>query len=80
MLVGCNYEDPVWEMPCDQRPQREIIPGTGEKRFHPADEKPLEIQYGSQGGSHIWFASGLGTANGALDATSTVWRFFSELG
>jgi len=32
-----------------------------------------------QGGSHIWFASGLGTANGALDATSTIWRFFSEL-
>lgn len=32
-----------------------------------------------QGGGHIWFASGLGPANGALDATSTIWRFFSEL-
>ena len=32
-----------------------------------------------RGGGHIWFASGLGTANGALDATSTVWRFFAEL-
>ncbi len=32
-----------------------------------------------QGAGHIWFASGLGTANGALDATSTIWRFFSEL-
>jgi polyhydroxybutyrate depolymerase len=32
-----------------------------------------------EGGGHLWFASGLGTANGALDATSTIWRFFSEL-
>jgi polyhydroxybutyrate depolymerase len=32
-----------------------------------------------QGAGHIWFASGLGTANGALDATSTIWRFFSEV-
>ena len=32
-----------------------------------------------QGAGHIWFASGLGTANGALDATSAIWRFFSEL-
>lgn len=31
------------------------------------------------GGGHIWFASGLGPANGALDATATIWRFFSEL-
>ena len=29
---------------------------------------------------HIWFASGLGPANGALDATSEIWRFFSSLG
>ncbi|MGI8984801.1 MAG: extracellular catalytic domain type 1 short-chain-length polyhydroxyalkanoate depolymerase [Acidimicrobiales bacterium] len=33
-----------------------------------------------EGAGHIWFAAGLGTANGALDATSTIWRFFSELG
>jgi poly(3-hydroxybutyrate) depolymerase len=32
-----------------------------------------------QGAGHIWFASGLGTTNGALDATTTIWRFFSEL-
>ena len=32
-----------------------------------------------QGGGHIWFASGLGPANGAVDATSTIWRFFSGL-
>jgi polyhydroxybutyrate depolymerase len=32
-----------------------------------------------QGGGHIWFASGLGPANDALDATSTIGRFFSEL-
>lgn len=32
-----------------------------------------------QGGGHIWFASGLGPANGALDATGAIWRFFSEL-
>lgn len=31
-----------------------------------------------QGGGHLWFAPGLGPANGALDATSTIWRFFSE--
>ena len=33
-----------------------------------------------RGGGHIWFASGLGPANGALDATSEIWRFFSSLG
>jgi polyhydroxybutyrate depolymerase len=32
-----------------------------------------------QGGGHIWFASGLGPANGALDATGAIWRFFSSL-
>lgn len=32
-----------------------------------------------QGGGHVWFASGLGPANGALDATGTIWRFFSGL-
>jgi polyhydroxybutyrate depolymerase len=32
-----------------------------------------------QGGGHIWFASGLGPANGALDATGAIWRFFSTL-
>lgn len=31
-----------------------------------------------QGGGHIWFTPGLGPANGAVDATSTIWRFFSE--
>jgi polyhydroxybutyrate depolymerase len=31
-----------------------------------------------EGGGHTWFASGLGPANGALDATSVVARFFSD--
>ncbi len=31
-----------------------------------------------QGGGHIWFTPELGGPNGALDATSTIWRFFSE--
>lgn len=32
-----------------------------------------------EGGGHVWFASGLGPADGALDATGTIWRFFSGL-
>ena len=32
-----------------------------------------------QGAGHIWFADGLGPANGALDATATIWRFFAAL-
>jgi polyhydroxybutyrate depolymerase len=32
-----------------------------------------------QGGGHVWFAPGLGPADGALDATETIWRFFSGL-
>jgi polyhydroxybutyrate depolymerase len=32
-----------------------------------------------QGAGHIWFSTGLGPANGALDATATIWRFFSGL-
>ena len=31
------------------------------------------------GGGHTWFAPGLGTANGAVDATATIWDFFSQL-
>ncbi|MDQ4068023.1 MAG: alpha/beta hydrolase-fold protein [Actinomycetota bacterium] len=31
------------------------------------------------GGGHVWFAPGLGPANGAVDATNTIWRFFSGL-
>ena len=54
LCVGCNQDDPVWELPCEERPAREVIPGTGEGSFEAADE-PLEIQYGDQGGSHIWF-------------------------
>lgn len=29
------------------------------------------------GGGHTWFAPGLGPADGALDATSVIWKFFS---
>jgi polyhydroxybutyrate depolymerase len=32
-----------------------------------------------QGGGHVWFSPGLGTANGAVDATAAIWRFFSDL-
>jgi polyhydroxybutyrate depolymerase len=32
-----------------------------------------------QGGGHVWFSPGLGPANGAVDATAAIWRFFSEL-
>ena len=32
-----------------------------------------------QGAGHVWFASGLGPGNGAIDATGTIWRFFSGL-
>lgn len=31
------------------------------------------------GGGHVWFAPGLGTANGALDVTQVIWRFFDGL-
>jgi hypothetical protein len=27
----------------------------------------------------VWFAPGLGTASGAVDATAAIWRFFSDL-
>jgi polyhydroxybutyrate depolymerase len=32
-----------------------------------------------QGGGHVWFVPGLGPANGALDATVVISRFFREL-
>ncbi len=32
------------------------------------------------GGGHTWFAPGLGTANGAVDATAMIWEFLSGLG
>ncbi len=30
-----------------------------------------------EGGGHTWFAPGLGTANGAIDATAEIWAFLS---
>jgi polyhydroxybutyrate depolymerase len=30
-----------------------------------------------EGGGHTWFAPGLGTANGAVDATAEIWSFLS---
>ncbi len=32
-----------------------------------------------EGGGHTWFASGLGPANGAVDATMLIWDFFNSL-
>jgi polyhydroxybutyrate depolymerase len=32
-----------------------------------------------QGGGHVWFAPGLGPADGALDATTVFWQFFRQL-
>ena len=32
-----------------------------------------------QGGSHVWFAPGLGAADGALDATTVIWQFIRPL-
>lgn len=32
-----------------------------------------------EGGGHTWFARGLGAANGAVDATETLWTFLSGL-
>lgn len=31
------------------------------------------------GGGHVWFGPGLGPADGAVDATDAIWRFFSGL-
>ncbi|MGH9126980.1 MAG: alpha/beta hydrolase family esterase [Acidimicrobiales bacterium] len=31
------------------------------------------------GGGHVWFAPGLGAADGSVDATSLLWHFFSRL-
>ncbi len=31
------------------------------------------------GGGHVWFAPGLGTADGSIDATQVIWQFFSGL-
>jgi polyhydroxybutyrate depolymerase len=30
-------------------------------------------------GGHVWFAPGLGVSDGALDATTVIWRFFDNL-
>lgn len=54
LTFGCEPSDPVWDLPCDQRPARSVIPGTGEGSFHVIDDNPLPIEYGSQGGQHIW--------------------------
>lgn len=32
-----------------------------------------------QGGGHVWFGADLGPADGAVDATSTIWRFFAGI-
>ncbi len=32
-----------------------------------------------EGGGHTWYASGLGPVNGAVDATTLIWEFFSNV-
>ncbi|MEZ4300216.1 MAG: hypothetical protein R3B70_35040 [Polyangiaceae bacterium] len=54
LLGGCSEPDPTWDLPCEQRPAREVIPGTGEGSFETADDRELKQVFGSQGGSHIW--------------------------
>jgi polyhydroxybutyrate depolymerase len=39
-----------------------------------ADVKLVAVE----GGGHTWFATGLGPANGAVDATTLIWDFFSS--
>lgn len=41
-----------------------------------ADVKLVTVE----GGGHTWFAEGLGPANGAVDATTLIWDFFSSVG
>lgn len=55
-LGGCAPQDPVWSMPCDERPAREVQVGTGEQTFVAADAEYIPIQNGSQGGQHIWMS------------------------
>ena len=55
-LAGCTQKDPVWELPCEKRPAREVLPGTGEGEFEALAEGPLSIEHGDQGGSHLWFS------------------------
>ncbi|MFO0591277.1 MAG: hypothetical protein U0441_27265 [Polyangiaceae bacterium] len=54
LLVGCDPGDPVWDMPCSERPAQAVEIGTGGEEFVAADAAPIPIQYGSQGGQHIW--------------------------
>ncbi|MBK8251406.1 MAG: hypothetical protein IPK82_01900 [Polyangiaceae bacterium] len=56
LLAGCHKSDPVWDIPCDERPAREVLIGTGESEFIPLGKDKLQIQYGSQGGQHIWMS------------------------
>lgn len=55
-LTACVQKDPVWELPCEERPAREVIPGTGEDEFRSLDDNKASIEFGDQGGAHIWFA------------------------
>jgi len=54
LMVGCNPSDPVWDLPCGERPERSVLVGTGGEDFRVIDDQPLPIEYGDQGGSHIW--------------------------
>ncbi len=54
--LGCGSGDPVWDMPCADRPKQEVQVGTGDGEFIAAESGPIPIQNGSQGGQHIWMA------------------------
>lgn len=53
-LLGCEPRDPVWDMACDARPQQVVEVGTGAISFKEIGADPIPIQFGSQGGQHIW--------------------------
>lgn len=54
-VVACAPRDPVWDMPCADRPAREVEVGTGAEEIRSADGG-LYIENGSQGGQHIWIS------------------------
>ena len=55
LLGGCGPGiDPNLEKPCDQRGPAAVTVGTGEEEFQPISASGVRVNYGDQGGSHIW--------------------------
>ena len=64
---------------CQSPPARETVGVVRTTTWRSCEEGSVVRLVAIDGGGHIWFATGLGPTNGAIDATQAIWDFLSGI-